>query len=102
MKEFRENWDDALVRQPIWFEFVDFNYSYYGSTEVNVAHGRRPWSGRGKPLRQEVELVVAVEGWTKAGMDKMHNIDSFVLETQRIDGPIISRSNTFPLPQHSH
>jgi len=61
------------VRQPIWFEFVFFNYSYYGS---------------------------AVEGWTSAGMDKIHKIDSFVLEVQRIDGPIISRSNPFPLPQH--
>jgi len=39
-----------------------------------------------EPLRQEVEAVVAEEGWTKAGMDKMHKIDSFLRETQRIDG----------------
>jgi hypothetical protein len=39
-----------------------------------------------KPLRQEVEAVVAEEGWTKAGMDKMHKIDSFVRETQRLEG----------------
>ena len=51
-----------------------------------------------EPLRQEVEAVVAEEGWTKAGMDKMHKIDSFVRETQRIDGPIICPSNSFPLP----
>jgi hypothetical protein len=38
-----------------------------------------------KPLREEVEAVVAEEGWTKAGMDKMHKIDSFVRETQRLD-----------------
>src|SRR5437879_4925832 len=38
-----------------------------------------------EPLRQEVESVVAEEGWTKAGMDKMRKIDSFLRETQRID-----------------
>jgi hypothetical protein len=38
-----------------------------------------------EPLRQEVEAVIAEEGWTKAGMDKMHKIDSFVRESQRVD-----------------
>ena len=45
-----------------------------------------------EPLRREVEAAVAQEGWTRAGMDKMHKIDSFVRETQRVDGPIISSS----------
>jgi hypothetical protein len=27
-----------------------------------------------EPLRQEIEAVVAKEGWTKAGMDKMHKM----------------------------
>jgi len=38
-----------------------------------------------EPLRQEVEAAVAEEGWTKAGMDKMRKIDSFLRETQRVD-----------------
>ncbi|KAF8467570.1 cytochrome P450 [Russula ochroleuca] len=38
-----------------------------------------------EPLRQEVDAVIK-EGWTKAGIDKMHKIDSFLRETQRIDG----------------
>jgi hypothetical protein len=38
-----------------------------------------------EPLRQEVEAVVAEEGWTKGGMDKMYKIDSFIRETQRVD-----------------
>ena len=38
-----------------------------------------------EPLRQEVEAVVAEEGWTKTGMDKMYKIDSFIRETQRVD-----------------
>jgi len=39
-----------------------------------------------EPLRQEVEAAVAEEGWTKAGLDKMYKIDSFLRETQRLDG----------------
>jgi hypothetical protein len=38
-----------------------------------------------EPLRQEVEEVIAEEGWTKAGMDKMRKLDSILRETQRID-----------------
>ncbi|KAH9004862.1 cytochrome P450 [Lactarius hengduanensis] len=33
-----------------------------------------------------VEAVVAEYGWTTDGMDKLHKIDSFVRETQRLDG----------------
>ena len=51
-----------------------------------------------EPLRQEVEAAVAEEGWTKAGLDKMYKIDSFLRETQRLDGLGISsvRSLRFP------
>ena len=45
-----------------------------------------------EPLRQEIEAVVAEEGWTKAGMDKLHKLDSFVRETQRIDTPNLCSS----------
>ncbi|KAF8274996.1 cytochrome P450 [Lactarius quietus] len=38
-----------------------------------------------EPLRHDVQSAVAEEGWTKAGMDKMHRIDSFIRETQRLD-----------------
>jgi hypothetical protein len=46
------------------------------------------------PLREEVDAVVSEEGWTKAATDKMFKIDSFVRETQRLDG-IASRSLHF-------
>ncbi|KAN0118582.1 Cytochrome P450, partial [Russula decolorans] len=39
-----------------------------------------------EPLRQEVDAVIGKEGWTKAGIDKMHKIDSFLRETQRLGG----------------
>ncbi|EIW87324.1 cytochrome P450 [Coniophora puteana RWD-64-598 SS2] len=36
-----------------------------------------------KPLREEVETVVAAEGWTKNALAKMRKIDSFLKEEQR-------------------
>jgi hypothetical protein len=51
-----------------------------------------------EPLRQEVEAVVAEEGWTKAGMDKMHKIDSFIRETQRVDVQGIRSSSPMTYP----
>ena len=38
-----------------------------------------------QPLREEVEEVVKSEGWTKAGLDQMHKIDSFIKESQRLN-----------------
>jgi len=39
-----------------------------------------------EPLREEVNAAIKEEGWTKAGIDKMHKIDSFLRETMRLDG----------------
>jgi hypothetical protein len=49
-----------------------------------------------EPLREEVDSVIREEGWTKAGMDKMYKIDSFLRETQRLDG-IAVRSLDSPI-----
>jgi len=48
-----------------------------------------------EPLRQEVDAVIREEGWTKAGIDKMHKIDSFLREAQRIDGLGLSLLSSF-------
>ncbi|KAF8153783.1 cytochrome P450 [Crassisporium funariophilum] len=37
-----------------------------------------------QPLRDEVEEVIKREGWTKEGLDKMHKLDSFIKESQRL------------------
>jgi cytochrome P450 len=36
------------------------------------------------PLRNEVEEIIQREGWTKAGIDQMYKIDSFIKESQRL------------------
>ena len=47
------------------------------------------------PLREGVDAVITEEGWTKAGMDKMHKVDSFLRETFRTDGFTIRSLNFF-------
>ncbi|KZV74058.1 cytochrome P450, partial [Peniophora sp. CONT] len=37
-----------------------------------------------EPMREEVERVVATEGWSKLALAKMRRVDSFIRETQRI------------------
>ena len=48
-----------------------------------------------EPLRQEVETVIREGGWTKAGIDKMQKMDSFLRETLRIDGMTSGPLNYF-------
>jgi len=38
------------------------------------------------PMREEVESVIREEGWTKAAIGKMRKVDSFLKETQRVNG----------------
>ena len=49
-----------------------------------------------EPLRREVDAVIGEEGWTKDGIDKMHKIDSFLHETQRLDGITLGSLRSFP------
>ena len=37
-----------------------------------------------KPLREEVEEIIKQEGWTKAAIDQMYKLDSFIKESQRL------------------
>jgi len=37
-----------------------------------------------KILRQEIDDVIEAEGWTKTAMGKMHKVDSFLKESQRM------------------
>ena len=43
---------------------------------------------------EEVDAVIK-EGWTKAGIDKMHKIYSFLRETQRVDSFTLSSLDSF-------
>ncbi|KAJ7792859.1 cytochrome P450 [Mycena olivaceomarginata] len=44
------------------------------------------YSSHIEPLCAEAEHVVRQEGWTKAAINNMHRIDSFLRESQRLNG----------------
>jgi hypothetical protein len=37
-------------------------------------------------MREEAERVTREEGWTKPALNSMHKIDSFLRESQRMNG----------------
>ncbi|CCL98543.1 uncharacterized protein FIBRA_00543 [Fibroporia radiculosa] len=39
-----------------------------------------------QPLREEIDAVLKTEGWTKVGIGKMWKLDSFMRESQRLNG----------------
>ncbi|KAJ6613700.1 cytochrome P450 [Mycena sp. CBHHK59/15] len=49
------------------------------------------------PLRSEVEHVVAEEGWSKSALGKMYKIDSFLRESQRMNGLGVRGLNCTPI-----
>lgn len=45
-----------------------------------------------QPLREEVESIIASEGWTRASISRMRKLDSFFKETLRLNSFSISES----------
>lgn len=45
-------------------------------------------------LRNEVEEALAAEGWTKAGLNRMRKVDSFLKEVLRLNPPGICAYRT--------
>ena len=37
-------------------------------------------------LREEVDAIVKEDGWTKTALDRMIKVDSFLRESQRVNG----------------
>ncbi|KAN0126092.1 Cytochrome P450 [Lactarius tabidus] len=104
MEEFGEDWDDKPNDMLMWLmdeakgiersleglarRMLVVNFAAVHTTSltfVNVLYRLLSNPEYVEPLRHDVETAVAEEGWTKAGIDKMHKIDSFLRETQRLD-----------------
>jgi hypothetical protein len=47
-----------------------------------------------KEMREEADAVIEEHGWTKAAMQKMRKIDSFLKESQRVNGLASSKFGT--------
>jgi hypothetical protein len=48
-----------------------------------------------KPLREEIEEIIQREGWTKAGLDQMSKLDSFIKESQRLHPVALSKPMSY-------
>ncbi|KAF8467544.1 cytochrome P450 [Russula ochroleuca] len=105
MEEYGEDWDDKPNDMLMWLmseakgversperlarRLLGVNLAAIHSTSLTLMQvlyrllANPEYIG---PLREEVDTVIKEEGWTKAGMDKMHKIDSFLRESQRVDG----------------
>ena len=53
-----------------------------------------------KPLREEVEEIIQREGWTKAAIDQMSKLDSFIKESQRLHPLSISKPMSYIAYSH--
>ncbi|TFK79302.1 cytochrome P450 [Polyporus arcularius HHB13444] len=85
--------EEAVPRGSPDYEIVErvmlVNFSATHTVSVSISHALLHLAAEPKylkPLRDEVEAVISVEGWTKAAMGKLWNIDSFLKESQRVNG----------------
>jgi cytochrome P450 len=108
MEEFGEDWDDKPNDMLMWLMseakgeerspeslarlLIGINFAAIHTTSLactNLLYHLLSNPGYIEPLRHDVETAVAEEGWTKAGMDKMNKLDSFLRESQRLSGPVL-------------
>jgi cytochrome P450 len=116
MEEFGENWDDKPNDMLMWLmseakgaersvegfarRLLIINFAAIFTTSLSFTNAFYQLLAHPEyiePLRLEVETAVAEEGWTKAGLDKMPKIDSFVRESHRISGAGILGMTRFTL-----
>ncbi|RDX42959.1 cytochrome P450 [Lentinus brumalis] len=80
----RENPDWGVAERVLLVNFAAIHTSSTSFTHSIFDLAARPEYQQ--PLRDEIESVVADEGWTKAAMGKMWKLDSFLRESQRYNG----------------
>ncbi|KAI5118158.1 hypothetical protein M0805_005780 [Coniferiporia weirii] len=75
---------EALTQRILTLNFAAVHTSSNSFTHALLHLAARPEYI--EPLREEVERVIKAEGWTKAAMNKMRKLDSFMKESQRYNG----------------
>ncbi|TBU58191.1 cytochrome P450 [Dichomitus squalens] len=76
--------DESIAARVLLVNFAAIHTSSMSVTQALYHLAAAP--GYIQPLREEVESITAVEGWTKAAMGKMWKLDSFLKESQRYNG----------------
>jgi len=116
MEKYGENWDDkpndllmwlmngtqkvgmsvdGLARRMFLANFAAIHTT--SSTITQVLYRLLVQPEYMEPLRQEADAAISEEGWTRAAIDKMDKMDSFLRETQRSDGITFQTSSRLVL-----
>ncbi|KAK7695133.1 hypothetical protein QCA50_002323 [Cerrena zonata] len=75
---------DVMIQNILAIEFVSIHTTSNSFTHALFHLAAQPqYIG---PLREEIEPIVKGEGWTKETLGKMHRLDSFLRESQRMNG----------------
>ncbi|KAJ6627498.1 cytochrome P450 [Mycena sp. CBHHK59/15] len=74
----------ALVQRVLFVNFAAIRTST--DTFTHILYDLAAYPQHVQPLREEVQRVVQSEGWTKASLNKMYKVDSFLSESQRFHG----------------
>ncbi|KAJ3480754.1 hypothetical protein NLI96_g8123 [Meripilus lineatus] len=67
---------------------ITMNFATIHATAMSFAHALYRLAANPqyiKPLREEVEMVIEEQGWTKSALPRMRRLDSFLRECQRYD-----------------
>ncbi|EJD07465.1 cytochrome P450 [Fomitiporia mediterranea MF3/22] len=79
---------DQTIRDMI-MRMLHINFAAIHTSSVSLTHALFHLAAEPQyigPLRDEVEQVIKEEGWTKVAMTKMWKLDSFMKESQRMNG----------------
>ncbi|KAJ6516233.1 cytochrome P450 [Mycena sanguinolenta] len=74
----------ALVQRVLFVNFAAIRTST--DTFTHVLYDIAAYPHHVEPLRAEIQSVVQKEGWTRASLNKMYKVDSFLSESQRYWG----------------
>ncbi|KAF9237102.1 cytochrome P450 [Melanogaster broomeanus] len=74
----------SLTQRVLTLNFVAIHASVYSFTQALCNLAANPQYIQ--PLREEVESIVKTEGWSRGSLAKMRKIDSFLKESQRMEG----------------
>ncbi|KAF7301161.1 Cytochrome P450 [Mycena indigotica] len=74
----------ALVQRVLFVNFAAIRTST--DTFTHMVYDIAAHPEHVEPLRQEISSIVTNEGWTRAALNKMYKVDSFLAESQRFHG----------------
>ncbi|KAI0650914.1 cytochrome P450 [Trametes meyenii] len=80
---------DNIVEKVLLVNFGAIHTS--SGTFTHALYNLAAYPEYAQPLRDEVESILAEEGWTKASLGKMRKLDSFLKESMRLaDGSLLT------------